>query len=374
MAGIRWASARHLLLADLRHRWIEYALATIFIALVIAVLVVQRSVTASADERVHELAHRLGKNMLVVPAASRPSDFHLLRYESAGIPDGYPERLARSPLAQHVHVVEAQLRGQVDVGGIPLLLVGERAGTRNGRANGADPVELGAEAAERLQVRSGDELVIAGRRAVVGGVRQDVSSDGLGMAVYTRLDIAQELLNRPGQINSMRLAGCWCRLDVPALGREIETLLPGTRAITVAGVLKAQQGAVATMRRYAPVLYVTGALFVGAIIAALVASQVRRSMREIGLLLAIGAPSAFIQTLLLVKADLVGISGGLLGYLAGSALTTRFGSDLLGLPLSTPSGLWLPALVLCGLVSLVAALVPARRAARLDPTQVLREE
>ena len=366
--------SRHLLLGDLRYRWIEYMLAAVLIALVISALVLQHSVTESADDRVHDLAHKLGKNMLVIPAAVSPSDFHMLRYGDTGMPDDYPHRIATSALSQHIRFAQAQLKANVEVRGVPLILVGERDGYDNRPANTGAPaqVDLGLEAAERLRARPGDQLVIKDTPVHVTAVRAQ-PPDGLGMGVFTSLDTAQRILHRPGEINAMRLGGCWCRLDVPTLAADVEKLLPGTRAITVAGVLKAQKGTVDTMKRYAATLYAVGGLLVGLVVAALISSQVRRSVREIGLLLAVGASTVTVQALLVIKAGLVGMTGGLLGYLIGIPLTTELGSRLLQLPLEPSSNLWLPALALCALVSMAAAALPAHRAARLDPCQALRE-
>src|SRR5512143_1455320 len=77
-------------IGDLRRRWVEYALGAAAVALVVAALVTHRAVTASAEESVHELAHRLGQNMLVVPAASDLGAFCAQRYGPESLPDGLP--------------------------------------------------------------------------------------------------------------------------------------------------------------------------------------------------------------------------------------------------------------------------------------------
>jgi predicted lysophospholipase L1 biosynthesis ABC-type transport system permease subunit len=368
-------AGRELFLGDLRRRWVEYLLGAVVIAVVTGAVILQRSVTASTDDRVHDLAHKLGKNMLVVPAATEPADVHLLRYGEAGMPADYPERIRRSGLGQHIRLVHARLNANVEVDGVPLILVGDQARDDGAPANmsRAIQVELGPEAARRLDARPGDQLLIQKTPVLVTGVREP-PPDGLGMGVFTSLAAAQQILARPGEINAMRLGGCWCRLDVPTLAADVEKLLPGTRAVTVAGVLKAQKETVATVRRYSLALYAVGVLLVGGTIIALISAQVRRSLREIGLLLALGASTATVQGVLVVKAALVGAAGAMLGYLAGIQLTTRVGSRLLQVPLEAPPGLWLPALGLCVLVSVAAAAVPAQRAAQLDPSQVLRED
>ena len=69
-------------LASLSHRWIELLLGAVAIALPVAALTVHQSLASKTDEEVHELAHRLGKNMLVVPAETDLADFYALRFGS----------------------------------------------------------------------------------------------------------------------------------------------------------------------------------------------------------------------------------------------------------------------------------------------------
>ena len=93
---------------DLRRRWAEYALGAAAVALVVAALVTHRAVTASAEVSVHELAHRLGRNMLVVPASTDLAAFHAQRYGPDALPDTFPDTIRSSRVAQHVQSIEAR--------------------------------------------------------------------------------------------------------------------------------------------------------------------------------------------------------------------------------------------------------------------------
>ena len=106
--------------------------------------------------------------------------------------------------------------------------------------------------------------------------------------------------------------------------------------------------------------------------------------REIGVLKALGAADADVQQLFFVEAGVMGLFGGFLGVFFGWALgrAITFGTNvylkrqaLNPIELSSvPWWLILAGIVFAVLVSLVAGLYPASRAAKLNPVDALRYE
>lgn len=359
-----------LFIGELRRRWLEYVLGALAIALVVAALVANRAVNASAERSVHDLAHRLGRNMLVVPAGTDVAAFHAQRFGPDTLPASTLATLQGSRVAQHIRSAEARLYGTATVNGRSVLVVGEDLGWP---ASGpVQPAALGREAARVTGLSAGQGFQVGDEPFSVLQVA-DVAPDGLDGAIFMPLAAAQRVLGRPDQVSALRLGGCWCRIDVATLAKEVETILPGTRAITVAGMVQAQKGSVATMQRYSGVIDGAGVAVVTAIVATLMASQARRRTRELGLLVAIGVPPRKVAWMLTLQGSAVGAAGGLAGWLAAFPLSSRAGQVLLGSSLTPPGGALLPAIALAALVGAVAATIPARRAAALDPTVTLRE-
>ena len=355
---------------DLRRRWVEYLLGTLAVTLVVAALVTHRAVTSSAEEAVHELAHRLGRNMLVVPEATDLSAFHGQRFGAEALPDGAPGVLRASPVAQHLRSVEARLYGNVKVGGGEVIVVGQDVEWPS--LGEVEPAVLGPAAARTLGASAGGTFRLGDRTFSVLQV-SDAPADGLDAAVFMPLAAAQRVLGRPGALSALRLGGCWCRIDVATLAGEVEKILPGSRAITVAGMVNAQKGSVATMQRYSTVLNLAGFAVVALVVGALASSQARRRSRELGLLVAIGTPPRALARLFTLQAAVAGALGGALGWAVAYPLTKRVGVALLGGPLVPAPGLLVPVVGLAALVSAIAATIPAHRAAALDPTVTLRE-
>ncbi len=306
-----------ILLGGLRRRWPEHLLVALVIAAVVAGLGALRGASATAEAEVHDLAHRLGRNMLLLPTSTDQAAFHAQRYQG-GLPDSAPEAIRASPAGAHVKSMEARLYGNLEVGGTPVIVVGQEAGWP-ALPGGRIPVVAGPAAARALGLRPGGALELGGQPVTVLEVTER-PPDGLDTAIFMPLPAAQRVLGRPGELSAIRLGGCWCSIDVRALGRQIEGLIPGTRAITVAALLDAQKGTVEVVQRYGTLLHLAAIALVGALVAALAASGARRRARELGLLVAIGAPPAWVGRLLVLEAGLVGLAGGALGWvLSGPA-------------------------------------------------------
>ena len=106
--------------------------------------------------------------------------------------------------------------------------------------------------------------------------------------------------------------------------------------------------------------------------------------REIGVLKALGAADSDVKRLFFVEAGVMGFIGGIagviLGWLIGRGLTLATNiylkrQDLPSVEISSvPWWLVLSAISFAVIVSLIAGLYPASRAAKLDPVQALRYE
>ena len=104
----------------------------------------------------------------------------------------------------------------------------------------------------------------------------------------------------------------------------------------------------------------------------IMAYSVSQRRREIGLRMALGAARSNVLTLILRQALVVVAAGVSIGF-AGALLAGRLLSGMLfGVRAADPVSLGVAATALIA-VALVACLVPARRASRLDPLGALRE-
>jgi putative ABC transport system permease protein len=95
---------------------------------------------------------------------------------------------------------------------------------------------------------------------------------------------------------------------------------------------------------------------------------------EIGLVKAIGATPAQIARLFLLEAALLSLAGGVLGVAAGMGIGAVVRWTVPAVSLHTAPGFVAAALAVSLAVGLAGGVLPARRAARLDPVEALRAE
>ena len=101
--------------------------------------------------------------------------------------------------------------------------------------------------------------------------------------------------------------------------------------------------------------------------------SVNQRKREIGIRLAVGAKSNDVQLQFLIEAVLLSCFGGLVGIALAMAIS--FGLlSLVDIPFVLDPAMYLVSSAICAMVGVVFGYTPARRAARLDPMDVLRQE
>lgn len=107
--------------------------------------------------------------------------------------------------------------------------------------------------------------------------------------------------------------------------------------------------------------------------------------REIGIMKAIGAEDREIQLIFFVEAAVIGVVGGVIGVLVAwgiDAVANRLAYRFILKPqgasfidfFDLPPYLWMSAILFALVVSILAALYPASRAARIDPVRALRHD
>jgi ABC-type lipoprotein release transport system permease subunit len=416
---------------EIRHRWGTFLLGILALAVAAGALVAARVILASHDERTTELLEQatrrqdetlalmademrkamlqLSFNCVVLPASQDLGEWYREDYGTQTMPEDYATRLSTSKIVSIRHILPSlQRRILWPEVNRHILLVGSRGEVpdlhRNPKKPMVQPVPegsivLGYELHQSLGLKPGDKTALMGREFTVGRCHEQRGSKD-DITAWIPLPDAQNLLGEPGRINAILALECLC-IGPDAIGvvrRDITGILPDTQVVEIGTRIIARAearyklGAAAreTVAREKAAreelrrqredranlvsLTVVSVCAVWLVILATVNASQRRE--ESALLRTLGLSTPRLLILLLGRALLAAVLGGLVGILLGcgtgcilARLLDGHAPPLATLPFRAIGLAFGSALVL----ALLAAWLPAFAAVLRDPAEELRE-
>ncbi|MBU2967382.1 FtsX-like permease family protein [Amphritea sp. 2_MG-2023] len=240
----------------------------------------------------------------------------------------------------------------------------------------ASDILIGYQLAKDLGLRTGDKL-----RIDAGDNHQSVMNVAgifeLGVReldrryVYTSLKQAQTLLNLPGGITILEIkildvfsAEYWAQRIQKLTGLYVQSWMESNGQLLNA--LNSQSMTTQIIRVFVAMSVIFG-------IASVLAVSVVQRTREIGILRAMGSSQQQILRVFLLQGGLLGLTGSLLGVLMGYTLIQIFNAiDTKLFVIELETSMMLSAIFIATLAGVLAAMVPARRAAKYDPAVAIR--
>ena len=387
-------------------------LATSFLAIFLGItaIVAIRNVTYYSQKAVARELDALGANILILPKSATLQDYYSADMQEDDFPEEYVERLMLSDI-QGLDNMSPRLSSPVEVAGQSFTLTGilpmnefkakaawqgagifarpENCGTvvqaplspeaakgslaRKRVIETLQPYEvlIGNDVAVAANVNEGDTLALLGQRFAVTAVLPPTGTVD-DSRIFGHLHTVQKLTGKGAVVNAIEVVGC-CNAINTGLVQKINKLLPEAKVVTITQVVDTQLKTNRMMASLSLIFIAIIALIGGATIANYMYANVFERRREIGTLMAMGAGSAVVLRIFLLKALLLGLFGGLSGYVAGTATAVALGPRLAHVPVLPMPILLLWALGISVALSLLASFFPARRAARLDPCAALQE-
>lgn len=251
-----------------------------------------------------------------------------------------------------------------------------------GRAQfGADGILLGRRLADELGLAAGQPVLLrtdrgAERLLTVRGIYRTGLQSLDERVVFLSLQTARPLFRLPEGVTNIEI-----KLTEPGQARQMAGFLheaTGLRSTpwqdknqSLDEALTAQGQTGRLIQVFSLVSIVIG------VASALVLSAYRRRP-EIGIMRATGVSRGFITRLFLLQGLMIGLLGALVGCAIGygvcvwlASLTQADGSPVL--PIAPERGGYVAALVLTTLGAVLASLLPARAASRVDPLEAIQQ-
>lgn len=243
---------------------------------------------------------------------------------------------------------------------------------------------LGSAIARKMNLKVGDTMVARGKRFKVVGVLNETLSVPDGWALVPQQDARDLMLESSGLLRNVDLTGfvtnAYALVD-PATSDQITNLLADSLRkgflLYSPNQLNKAAGQASTVLNTAILGSAAIALVVGALsVVNIMFIAVSERTREIGIKKAIGATRLDILREFLAESTVMGLLGGVIGAGLGAAViaginwyTRDQGTAVFIL---TPR-LLVGAILFAGALGATAGVVPAIRAAALEPVRALRE-
>jgi putative ABC transport system permease protein len=234
---------------------------------------------------------------------------------------------------------------------------------------------VGRNVARQFQLAPGSQLDLTymGRTAHVG-VSGVVDSGGTeDNQIFVNLLVAQRLADLGGKIELMQLSVSGTPAGIAAYAAQLASALPEYEVRPIRQVTEAE-GQLLGRTRLLIVLMVALILVLTALcVLATMAALAMERRQDVGLMKALGGSISRIVALFLAEVGVLGAAGGLIGCIAGVALSRWMGERVFGASI-TPRWETFPlTIVLMTAVALAGAL-PLRLLGRVKPAAILRGE
>jgi putative ABC transport system permease protein len=245
---------------------------------------------------------------------------------------------------------------------------------------------IGSTASEKLNIGIGDDVKIdyyekiitesgeyeyhnSKEFKVVGVVSTGGEDDS---RIFGELNAVQNLTNKENKVNIMHISAICNECPVDEIAVIIEDQIPDVEVTTVKQVEKATMDILEDINTMMFMITVVALLASALGVMTTMTTSVVERTKEIGMMKAIGAEDSKIAGLFLFEALIIGVIGGLLGYIAGSILAQYIGETVFHSPIY-PDLMVLPIIIGIAVgVTVLSSVLPVRRAMKIEPAEVIR--
>jgi len=359
---------------------------TIGITTVVALV----SITRMMNEDISNKLDEFGANILVIP---RSDDFSLsygglniggVSVDTQTLKDSDIQKIRQIEVRENISTVSPKLIGVVEVEGKKILLTGvlfqeEVRLKKWWKVHGTipksrDEILLGNEVAVKLFKSTNDSLTINGKRVRVSGMLEETGSQD-DFLIFGDLGFAQEVLKKPGALSLIEVSAFCISCPIEEIVSQISRGLPHAKVTAIKQTLETKMEALGHFKKFSVGLSVIVLLIGGLIVFTNMMASVNERKREIGIFRAIGFRKAHVIKIVFSEAFIVGLIGGVAGYLLGLGVSILLGPVLTGIKggrIFIDPVLGVGVVLLSVTMGILSSIYPAVHASKMDPTAALR--
>jgi len=197
-----------------------------------------------------------------------------------------------------------------------------------------------------------------------------------GVSFY--LGDLQQVLGMEGKINKIEALGCVCKDGrIKNARKQVQAIFSDLEVTEMSSIADARENQRVMMNKYGAFIIPFVILSCLLITALLFYQNVNIRSREIGLLKAMGNSSILIIFLILFKAFILGLAGGILGFFIGNLVAEYFGKEIFSFTAMNIKPVWsifYYTIVLFPVLWMLSSWVPALIATKIDAAKTLSKE
>lgn len=390
----------HLVLKDILRRKKRVSYATLGVVIAAMTVVSILTIASAGESRIYAQLEKYGANLNVIPAISNvETSLGDLSMGALAVGDNY---IPEDKLVQLRDITDGEIRKALDIkddGFIatiaPKLYVSTKVKNTSLLAVGIEPSEerviktwwrvqegtyieeqdhavIGAQTAGLLSLQIGEKIVLNNKEFTVIGILEETGSAD-DYQVFVPIQTLQSAFGKEGMISSVDIRALCNGCPVEIIADSINQNVTGVRALAVKQVAETEMGMMEKMNSLMLALAgITLIIGIFGVVNTMMTSVYER-IKDIGIMRAVGASRTQIIRTFIYEAIVIGIAGGIIGYMAGTLAAYLIGPLVFEGTSITIVPTYLPlSLLLAVLVAVISTTYPAFRATTIKVSDSFR--
>ncbi len=375
-------------LKNLRRRKLRTSLIIFGLALAVSIQVAISGISKSLESDFSRKLDEYGANILILPKTNDLSlDYGGLpiagvSFGSAKLSMSDAAKIRTIKNSENIATVAPQIFRAAEVDAHRVIVSGVDFNSEfrqkpwwrfsGSRPEEPDDILAGSAAAQALNLKPGDDLEIAKHHFRVAGILTETGSQD-DKLIFISLPAAQKVFDKGEALSIIEVSALCYNCPIDSIVAQIGEKLANAQVTALRQTIETKMDVMHRIRHFSIILSAAVVLFAALMIFVNMMSSISEREKEIGIFRAVGFKRKHVLAVLIFESLIVSLSAGVVGYLLGlsGAYLARPLMSLHGLQ-GFGIGTILTALALAIFVGVSAAIYPAYKAAKSEPTVALR--
>ncbi|MBC2704097.1 MAG: ABC transporter permease [Desulfobacula sp.] len=356
----------------------------------ISTVVTLLSITQTMTRNIEERLNQFGANIVMVPKSENLSlnyggiDVGGVSYKVREFDQEQLEDIKTIKNYKNLSIIAPKVLGPVTVNGKNVLLMGvlfeeelalktwwhKTGGTFPEKEN---EVMLGSQIATLLGFKTGGIINLSGNSFKVATILKPTGASE-DDAIIASLGASQRLLGKEDKLSMVEISAFCQGCPISEMTLQIAEKFPNAKVTAMKQAVMSKMQSIDMFKSFSLGVSIIVILIGSLLVLVTMMGSVNERTREIGIFRAIGFRSGHVMQIILLEAMLLGIIGGILGFVIGNLIAYGIIPVMIkdGAFAGINANLGIVSIFMAVALSLLASLYPAFKASNMDPSEALR--